>query len=222
MNKKTIFANIFAAQTAQHNNRQRELLEQVREAQDLTQLFEHWVIRDFLPKNKSPKDFSELNDAQSYLTKRIEKHYLKAIAKDLEHLLDIEKAEEFKYFNISVEWKKSATWGANPTAIGYDYSGRYSSGSIGGCGYDKLSTAVAKVLNQSKALLKALYLEREKDLKTDLRDLFGYGSGYRILPRFEGGVGVSCYPEIFKKIGFEFRQTGNGKMYDCFEVTKIK
>ena len=58
------------------------------------------------------------------------------------------------------------------------------------------------------------------DVTTKVNELFGYGAGYGILPYFEGGVGVSCYPKIFEKIGFNFRQTGNGKMYDSFEVTK--
>ena len=80
------------------------------------------------------------------------------------------------------------------------------------------------MLNQSLSLKKLLYLIREKDTQTKLNELFGYGAGYGagygILPYFEGGVGVSCYPKIFEKIGFNFRQTGNGKMYDSFEVTK--
>jgi len=61
----------------------------------------------------------------------------------------------------------------------------------------------------------------ENELSASLREIFGYGSGYRVLPYFEGGVGVSCYPEIFKKIGFNFRQTASGKHFDAFEVTPI-
>lgn len=216
----TLFKNIYAAQCQEIDNRKSEKLTELKSIEALEGL-NHWTFTDYLPKGRKINDFKSLEDAKAYLLKRIEKNATKSKEKHLLHLLEIEKAGEFKYFNIQVEWKKSQTWGANPRGEGYDYTGRYDSGSVGGCGYDKLSTAVANVLNQSKPLLKALYLEREKDLITPLRELFGYGSGYGILPRIEGGVGVSCYPEIFKKIGFNFRQTANGKMFDAFEVTKL-
>ena len=57
---------------------------------------------------------------------------------------------------ISIEWKKSATWGANPHGEAWlsfiDKDGHRNSkyvtfGGVSGCGYDKLSTAVAGCLN---------------------------------------------------------------------------
>ena len=47
-----------------------------------------------------------------------------------------------------------------------------------------------------------------------------YGSGYAVLPYFEGGVGSSCHWEIFKQAGYITRCTGSGKMFDCWEVRK--
>jgi hypothetical protein len=215
----TLFPNLFKALSNEVNKRKDEMLNEIKAAKLISDL-NHWRFTDHLPKSKKITDFALLQDLQIYLIARIEKQATKNIQSKLNHLLEIEQAADFKYFNISVEWKRSATWGANPRANSYDYNGRYDSGSVGGCGYDKLSTAVANVLNQSSALLKALYLEREKDTESKLQAVYGYGSGYGILPRFEGGVGVSCYPSIFDKIGFTFRQTASGKSFDAFEVTK--
>jgi len=216
-----LFPNLLKALCEKNKAEALDKISEINKVENLESL-NHWSYRDLLPASKKITDFKTLDEAKSYLIKRVEKRTAKAILNHESNLIEISKAPDFNYFNISVEWKRSQMWGSNPTGDGYDYNGRYLSGSIGGCGYDKLSTAVANVLNQSKALTKLLYLYREKDTSTNLRELFGYGSGYGILPRFEGGVGVGCYPEIFLKLGFKFRQTGSGKMYDSFEVTKLE
>ena len=46
-------------------------------------------------------------------------------------------------------------------------------------------------------------------IQADNRNIFGYGSGYGILPYFEGGVGVSSYYKIFNTIGLEFKQVND-------------
>lgn len=128
---------------------------------------------------------------------------------------------------ISVEWKRSAMWGSNPNAEcwasfinkdGNRDSVYIQSGSIGGCGYDKLSTAVAKCLSQVDAVLKPLYELKNENIDAKNNDLIGYGAGYGILPYIEGGVGVSCYDRIFKKIGFDFKQVASGKTFDVFTI----
>lgn len=216
-----LFPNLFTALCYEANSQSDKFKQSVNELKELKE-FDTWYFKDMLPKSKKITDFNTVEALKSYLCKRSDLYTKKKIESHLNHLLEVGQAAEFKYFNIQVEWKRSRTWGNNPRGDGYDYNGRYDSGSISGCGYDKLSTAVASVLNQSLALKKALYLEREKDVNTPLRELFGYGSGYRILPYFEGGVGTSCYPRIFEKIGFTFRQTASGKTFDCFEVTSNK
>jgi len=126
-------------------------------------------------------------------------------------------------------------WGSNPRAeASYVYINEgktlYNdvySGSIGGCGYDKESTAVANCLNKIPQLMKALYEKKNKEYKptnkeSDLnRNIFGYGSGYGIFPNFEGGVGTSCYPDIFKAIGFKFSKTASGKTFDVYTIEKL-
>jgi hypothetical protein len=51
-------------------------------------------------------------------------------------------------------------------------------------------------------------------------NLFGYGSGYGLTPSIEGGVGVSCYPGIFDKLGYKFETIASGKTFDVFAITK--
>ncbi len=178
-----LFPNLFNALCSEININANEIKEGIKLHTELKN-FDTWYYKRLLPKSKSISDFKTVDEIKSYLFKRIDKNTAKKIDENLNHLLLVEAANDFKYFNISVEWKRSKMWGSNPTASGYDYNGSYSSGSISGCGYDKLSTAVADVLNQSLALKKALYLVRERDLTTSLHDLFGYGSGNRLLPYF--------------------------------------
>lgn len=151
--------------------------------------------------------------------------------KQLEKLRTAAAAPDLVDIDISVEWKRSRTWGANPTADIRTVDGWFS-GHASGCGYDKQSAAVAEALNQSPAVLKVLYKLAEKALQEDKApkrfdngviswgDLLGYGSGYSVLPYFEGGVGVSCFWAIFKNAGYEVRSAGSGRMFDCYHVGK--
>ena len=75
-----------------------------------------------------------------------------------------------------------------------------------------------KVLNEYKPLIKMLYsfkneaMGKSEHLKIDNRELFGYGSGYGILPYFESGVGTSCYYKILNTIGLELKNI-NDSLY---------
>lgn len=98
----------------------------------------------------------------------------------------------------------------------------FHSGSIGGCGYDKTSTAVANVLNQVNGLLKLMYVKRNQNTKKELREIFGYGAGYGLIPKIEGGVGVSCYNRIMQSIGYSFKTLSSGKTFDVYVIEKVK
>jgi hypothetical protein len=52
-------------------------------------------------------------------------------------------------FLLEVEWKRSATWGSNPHVYDFDGSDCVS---VSGCGYCKLSTAVANMLRHLPGL----------------------------------------------------------------------
>lgn len=192
-----------------------EIKNTILEAQDLKAL-EAWYIKKLLPSSKKLDNFKTLDDAKKYLVSRLEKATAKRIVKQREHLEFISSAPLFTSMNISVEWSRS--W--NPSAEGRDGHDVYESGRVGGGGYDKLSTAVANVLNQSPALLKLLYIEKEKSTTSKNHDIFGYGSGYGDFPNIEGGVGVSCYPSLFEKVGVTFKQMASGKSFDAFTLVK--
>jgi hypothetical protein len=143
-----------------------------------------------------------------------------------------ENAEELEYIRISVDWIRNRTWGYNPKVEMYTNCGYYT-GSASGCGYDKESSAIAEALNSSPEVKKALYTLAEKMLEevgeiahiseyahTSWRNSIGYGSGYSILPYFEGGVGVGCFESILNKIGYLWHNVGSGKRWDCYNITK--
>ncbi len=188
-----------------------------------------WRMKQFLTPWSKKHNWDSFNDIKRYLVDRIKKNYEKELQKSLSHFNAVLSSGKLIEATISVEWKKNRTWGANPKAeikgSFEDLNGEtkyfyFQSESIGGCGYDKLSTAVAQVVNQVNPILRSLYIAKNKDISAKNRDLIGYGSGYSTLPRLEGGVGVSCYPRIFEAIGYDFETIAGGKSYDVFRIEK--
>ena len=110
---------------------------------------EGWQLKDLLTASTRNKDFGTIKALKQYLSNRWNKQIEKSISEVDGKLSFIYDYPEIKEITITVEWKRNRTWGNNPTAETFISGlGRLSSGSIGGCGYDKQSTAVAEVLNQ--------------------------------------------------------------------------
>lgn len=192
-------------------------------------LLDTWQYNDLLPKGKDVSKFS-FSALRGYLIMRKEKAIYKAIEREVSKINTVAKAGELISVKITVEWKKNRMWGSNPTAEAWcqyiDETGNTNShyaksGSIGGCGYDKQSTAVSECLNQFNEVLKLLYTAKNKNVTAKNNDLLGYGSGYGILPSIEGGVGVSCYPRIFELLGYSFKTVASGKSFDAYSIEKI-
>lgn len=184
-----------------------------------------WQYNNLLTATTKNKVFAGISYKKAYLIERKNKQLLK---REQEQINKIERIfntiNEIESINITVEWKKNRTWGSNPSAtiqVNYTKGIRdtFYSGSIGGCGYDKESTAIGKALNQCDALLKLMYAKKDKKAKLNNRDIFSYGSGYGLLPYFEGGVGTNCYYDIFKAIGLKMQQTANGKSFSVWHVS---
>lgn len=218
-----LFPNLFKAIIDEHLKQLETFKAELLKQDDVWKILDSWYYSELLTKGKKRVVWA-LADLQAYLIDRKTKAINKAIEAKRKYLETVSAAGEIINIDISVEWKRSSTWGANPTAQadtrtskGFD---RYTSGSIGGCGYDKQSTAIAKAMNQSNEFLKALYLVKEQQPTAKNADIFGYGSGYGMLPRLEGGMGVSYYPSIFAKIGLNWRNVASGKSYDAYTVTK--
>jgi len=153
------------------------------------------------------------------LEKIIKKHTRKAkktTAERLQKLAEVAAAEMPKVINISVEWKRSAVWGFNPSATVAAASIR-TYGRASGCGYDKESAAIASALNANPEMLKIIYEYINKGGELP------YGvSVWAGLPSFTGGCGINCLRSTFETCGYEWRQVGTGKLFNCYTVEKKK
>lgn len=221
--------NLIKAVTNEEKQRLENFILEINKVESL-ECLKGWKYTDLIPRGKNLSNFN-LNSLRAYLIGRKEKAIYKEIEREVKHINTVANAGKLISVQITVEWKRSQMWGSNPTAEAWcsyiDKEGNHNShyvksGSIGGCGYDKESTAVAECLNQFNEVLKLLYLEKEKNVTAKNHEILGYGSGYGILPSIEGGVGVSCYPTIFKNVGFEFKTIASGKSFDAYSIEKIK
>lgn len=188
------------------------------------------------------KQFDKGIISKEDLLKKAEKSYQRKVKKEIDKLVSllegIENARDFEGGKINVDWVRSSTWGNNPHVEATVYGEDVYRGSASGCGYDKLSSAVASALNQSLSI-KKLFVEKvlepltEKWLKDGktieelakdyaYRQFFPYGTGYYPLTFFEGGVGVNCFISIFALVGYDFTQIASGKTYDVFTIEKTK
>ena len=163
--------------------------------------------------------------------KRAAKQIDKQTAEGLARLETVSNAPELTFANVSITWNYNRTWGSNPTAETWTDNGR-NYGSASGCGYDKQSAAVAQAFNKDNTMLKVLYTIKEKALAAgqtdesrtactghDNRNIIGYGSGYSVLPYYEGGVGIECFWAILKKAGYTVSGF-YGKREQSFRIEK--
>jgi len=219
---------LITAITAQQNQRLAEFIKDLNKVKLITDL-DKWQYNDLLPKGRKILAFTKIKEAKAYLITRKEKQLAKRLQEDVNEIKTVFGAGKLISVKIQIEWVKSKMWGHNPVGEAWvvleDKDGNrdskyFTCSGISGCGYDKASTALAKLLNQSNEALKPLYVKKNKNIDKDNRELLGYGSGYGILPSFEGGVGVSCYPTIFDKIGYKFETVASGKTFDAYTITK--
>lgn len=216
--------NLINKLTADNQSKLVEFTNDLNNINDIKELLNKWYYNKLIPKTH--KKVYSIDALKVYLIERKTKQLNKNLAKQIERINTISNGIDFETIKINVEWKKSYMWGSNPRAearVEYkDNSCNYfDSGSIGGCGYDKLSTAIANSLNQVNGLLKLMYQLKNDNIEVNNHEFFGYGSGYGLLPSFEGGVGVSCYNKIFNKLGYKFEQYTSGKSFDVFQITKL-
>jgi hypothetical protein len=230
-----LFPNLSALLLAEAEKDVAEFKASLDEHTDPWKLIAEWRIKELITPGKRNMIW-EIGELKTYLIQRYAKQAQKRLDEQLAKLQRVADGPDLISAKISVEWRRNRTWGHNPVAgadirTAQGWEGEFSSGSIGGCGYDKHSTAVAGALNASRAFLKVLYLHKEKNPSVKNHDLFGYGSGYGILPRLEGGVGISCYPAIMETVGFTFRTVAStvgftfrtvasGKSFDVHEIAK--
>jgi hypothetical protein len=156
---------------------------------------------------------------QDILFKKLNKIRTASIEKIESYFNAIEVAPEFKGGSVSIEWKKSANWGANPNckfSNNSDYTNYFSS-KVSGCGYDKESTAIAQAFNQCTSLVKLVLLGFENGILTKEN---AYGVSCEKMP-FQGGVGTDCFISSLKKLGWNMKKVGSGKTFDCWDIVPL-
>jgi hypothetical protein len=207
------------------------------------------LLRDFYKNVYEAKKAEYSQDLENALKAKKE---LKDLDKKYSSLLaELDKIEsfnleDFKDMSIHIDWKKSATWGANPRGKltvfhikGYSLEFYENTYKISGCGYCKESTSTADLLNQSAVIKKLILNKVEKLLcinrnageikglvdtdNLELRESINYGiSQYGLgLPHFDGGVGVSCHESILKKLGLSMRKINWSNTSDTWIIEKI-
>lgn len=215
--------NLENALRTKYKNRFAETVDSIKDKERLD-----YCIRWIIENRKGYKGTFE-EQKEKFIT-AYKKRLDKQLNQELLKIENVKKSEEFKRdLIITVEWKASRMWRANPRA--YSNYNDFVGDSIGGCGYDKLSTATAQALNNCFPILKLLYQKKENLLKEFLkknkdkdnengfnRDVLGYGSGYNILPAFEGGVGVDSHRHIIEGIGLKWECVTSTKTTDVYRI----
>lgn len=162
----------------------------------------------------------ETRERNEKLTDRQKKNRIRKELKELDSKLEQRKVEKIK---ISIVWSRAG----NPTLDASIYfADRSFEGSndykAGGYGYDKASTVLANMLNDY--MQGELLRNIDKILEAKKENKLPYGIGvYSIekgfLPSFAGGVGVNCYYDIMKFLGYEFTCDYYGKHEDSYTIS---
>lgn len=200
------------------------------------------LLRDFY------KNIYE-NEKADYIKETEDPKKLKKELRDLDKkynnlLTELDKIEnfsleDFKDMSLHIDWKKSATWGANPSGkLTVFHKKEYSlefyenTYKISGCGYCKASACTADLFNQSY-VIKKLILNKVENLLSEtqglisqygleLRESISYGiSQYGLdLPKFEGGVGVESHESILKNLGLHMRKINWTSNSDTWVISR--
>lgn len=162
----------------------------------------------------------ELNYEVKYSKYKTERGLMNHLAKVNESNRCIIEGPDVKHIRMSIEWRKSPTWGCNPHLTGSvvttDGECHYDKDvTCSGCGYDKESTVMAEFLN---AYLQGM-LWRKRNFRTR-KPPYGvrYQKGW--MPYFEGGVGADCTVSVLKWLGFKLTSSSHGKTWDFYEFHK--
>jgi hypothetical protein len=144
-------------------------------------------------------------------------------AKLLARITSERNQKPVKEMTISITWAKSRMWGYNPLAnarVQYkDGTCSNFTAKCSGSGYDKESTVVAEIFNDT--LRYKLWAISEDQSKAD-GDSEKRPYGVRITEdyrSFSGGIGMSCYPSIAEYIGGKLDHVASGETFDVWKYT---
>ena len=140
---------------------------------------------------------------------------------------EIKSQPRLESLTITIEWKKSKTWGMNPYATGEaitkDGFRLVGTAKASGCGYCKRSTVIADLFNQ---------FLRHKLYDQKILNRFGffgrpYGiclpeDGERWLHYFDGGIGEGCYRQVSEAIGGTWEHIAHTDSVEVYQYKEIQ
>lgn len=220
-----MFKNLKALVIKEHETKKAHVLARIEA--DEAYLKEYSTARKWEQYQNGEIDRAQ---ATAYAQKRAAKEYEKRTQKDLEKLERAAIEPDVKSVSISVEWKRSSTWGHNPHAHVVINDWWSYNGTASGCGYDKETAAIGSALNQSDSIKKMLYTCKERAIENGYnpednknypgiesnRECINYGAGYGTLPYFEGGVGMSSFEGVFNACGLRLVTRHSTKHSDYY------
>lgn len=220
--EKTMFPNLTAAVNA-HFDENAAKFSATLDTMTTGEALAGWYYRDHMTAS-ALRIAQETDPAEPLPAKVREKmtaHFTRSNERNranrLAKLTCAENAEPLETASITVEWKRNATWGSNPTAtatVNYDFN-HTTEGRASGCGYDKESAAIATAVNASPSIMRVLYEHAENG------GSFPY-SVYTFagLPYFDGGCGVSCFRNVFEVCGYKWNHEAHRKGFDLYSLTR--
>lgn len=120
---------------------------------------------------------------------------------------------------ITIQWKKSRTWGYVPKAVANIY---YEDGSflntdtytVSGYGYCKESAVIAEFFND---FLKYKLWDLEGNVPENVP--YGLRLNYKYNPYFDSGIGVSSLENIIKFLGGKMEKVASAERLDVYRIS---
>lgn len=179
----------------------------VNSFEDVNQIKNHWYYRKFLTKKQLENiENFKLRELKKLILEKELQNQEKTYQKELKKINAILSQDSVRWGKCSIDWINNRTWGNCPR-------GEYCNGfkyqeyrSVTGCGYCKLSTLTANMLNDDINLMSYIYkfVEKNHINKDNIQNKLGYGIRiYNGQPYFEGGVGLECHKRILERLGFK-------------------
>lgn len=188
-------------------------------------LLDAWFIKERFTKKElkelCSKSYEQIIKAN---TKKVIEEYKKTLEQTKSKIEKICIANIPNFISVSVEWHLSRTWGANPQAEVRTGENYHISRKIGGCGYDKESTATAECFNNDLGILKIALISLYKKEHSKKYLCSGYGAKIDIWGvSFSEGVGFNCHSAIIECSGlYKLTSQNSGKMFNTYNFEKIK
>lgn len=182
-------------------------------------LLDAWFIKEHFTKKElkelCSKSYEQIIKAD---TAKVIEEYKKTLEQTKSKIEKICLANIPSFISVSVEWFKSSTWGENPQAEVRTGENYHISRKVGGCGYDKESTATAQCFNEDLGILKIALISLYKKEHSKNYIGSGYGATINLFGvSFSGGVGFSSHESIItNSCLYKVTARQSGKMFNTY------